>query len=168
MFKRISNAAPALAALLLGFAAACSSDKPTGPDQQASPLAGLSVGARNDTVTTPAPNNSGSGNFRGTVMGPSPVGATGDTLGMAPRIPGVVVSIYPRLADVNGQVTPGTLAGSVTTDAAGLFQLPTLPAGEYVVTFVPPSTSEYKGTYSIGSLRSNSNNYPWWVRLPKK
>ena len=169
MSKRVSFVAIAAAMLLSGMSTACSSDPVAGPDQQqSSPLAGLSAGARNDTVTTPAANSSGSGYFRGTVMGPSPVGATGDTLGTAPRISGVVVSIYPRLADVNGQVTPGVLAGSATTDAQGLFQLPTLPAGEYVVTFVPPTSGAYKGTYSIGSLRSNSSTYPWWVVLPKK
>jgi hypothetical protein len=156
------------ALMLAGLSAACSSDDTTGPEQQTSPLAGLVATARNDTVTTPAPTNTGSGYFRGTVMGASPVGATGDTLGAAPRIPGVVVTIYPRLADVNGQVAVGAVAGSTTTDAQGLFQLPTLPAGEYVVRFMPPESSAYSGTYSVASLRSNSSSYPWWTRLPPK
>lgn len=168
MFKRAYCSAVVSVLLLAGLASACSSEKSTGPGPQLSPLAGLGAVARNDTVTTPAPTNTGSGNFRGTVMGPSPVGATGDTLGSAPRVPGVVVSIYPRIADVNGQVTVGELAGSSTTGTDGLFQLPTLPAGEYVVTFVPPSSSVYKGSYSVGSLRNNSSSYPWWVVLPRK
>ncbi|MBC8088498.1 MAG: prealbumin-like fold domain-containing protein [Phycisphaerae bacterium] len=169
MSKRVSYGALASAILLGGISAACSSDKTTGPDQQqSSPLAGLSATARNDTVTTPSSTNTGTGYFRGTVMGPSPVGATGDTLGNAPRVSGVVVTIYPRLADVNGQLTVGALAGTATTNAQGLFQLPELPAGEYVVRFLPPETSAYKGTYSTGSLRSNSSTYPWWVVLPKK
>lgn len=168
MSRRVQYGVLVSALMLVGFTAACSSDDTTGPTQQVSPLAGLSATARNDTVTTPAPANTGSGYFRGTVMGPSAVGATGDTLSSAPRVPGVVVNIYPRLADVNGQVTVGAVAGTSTTNAQGQFQLPELPAGEYVVRFMPPEASAYKGTYSIGSLRSNSSSFPWWVVLPKK
>ncbi|MGV3710578.1 MAG: hypothetical protein ACO1Q7_17235 [Gemmatimonas sp.] len=157
------------AALLIATCvfAACS-DSSTEPQPQTSVLTGLSAGTRNDTVTTPAPNTSGSGNFRGTVMGPSVTGPGTDTLATSPRIANVTVTIYPRLADVNGEITLGAAAGSTTSNAQGQWTLPTLPAGEYVVTFVPPENSNYRGSYAFGPLRSNSNQYAWWVVLNKK
>ncbi len=147
---------------------ACS-DSNTEPQQPATGvLAGLSAGARNDTVTTPAPTATGSGNFRGTVMGPSVTGPGTDTLSTSPRIADVKVTIYPKLADVNGEIAVGPAAGSTTSDAQGQWTLPTLPAGDYVVTFVPPENSIYRGSYAFGPLRSNSNLYQWWVVLTKK
>lgn len=146
---------------------ACS-DSSTEPQPQTTVLSGLSASARNDTVTTPAPSATGTGNFRGTVMGPAVTGPGTDTLSTSPRIANVTVTIYPRLADVNGEITLGAAAGSTKSNAQGQWTLPTLPAGDYVVTFVPPENGIYRGTYSFGPLRSNSNQYAWWVVLPKK
>lgn len=165
--RQTSLALKAAVALALTGAAACSNDTTTNP-QSSSILAGLSATPSNDTNPSPSPVPSGTGNFRGTVMGPSVTGPGTDTLATSPRVAGVVVTIYPRLADLNGQITMGAAAGSTTTNVQGLFTLPTLPAGEYVVTFVPPPSSIYRGSYVFGPLRSNSNLFPWWVVLTKK
>ena len=156
-----------LAAFALAGAAACSDNVTTQP-QSTSVLVGLSATSSNDTVTSPVPTPSGSGYFRGTVMGPSLTGTGTDTLKTSPKIAGVVVTIYPRLADVNGAIAVGPAAGTTTSDAQGLWKLPTLPAGEYVVAFVPPESGIYHGSYAFGPLRSNSSQYPWWVVLNKK
>jgi hypothetical protein len=67
-----------------------------------------------------------------------------------------------------GVVQTGAEAGSVVTSTTGEFTLPTLPAGEYVVTFIPPAGSPYNGVYVSGRLDSNRSKYPWWVVLSKK
>jgi hypothetical protein len=150
------------AAAIIG---ACSNDSPTGPT--GSPLAGLSKSTTNDTSnTTHNPAGDGPGFFRGTVIGHSPAGGP-DTLTTAPRIAGVVVTIYTR--KLNGDVVePDEQKGTVTTGADGAFILPTLPAGEYVVTFVPPGDSGLSGVYVFGFLQHTSGDYPWWITLPKK
>ena len=132
------------------------------------PLAGLLATSSNDTsAATPPQANTDPGHFRGTVMAPGSPGGSGDTLATKPRIANVEVTIYPRVgSDLPPQ--PGPEAGSVTTGADGLFQLPTLPAGEYIVTFVPPENSQYAGVYAFGPLNGNSKDYPWWVTLPLK
>ena len=151
----------------LAVLAACGADAIVGPDT--SPLAGLNRTASNDSsVVTDSTNGSGPGFFRGTVMGPSVRGSGGDTLGTAPRIAGVVVTIYVKKPGVADTVAVGEAKGSVTTGADGQFTLPTLPAGEYVVTFVPPASSGYYGAYAFGPLREHSSQYPWWVVLAKK
>jgi hypothetical protein len=144
---------------------ACSDNSVTGPTS--TPLAGLSKSLTNDTSnTTHNPSGDGPGFFHGTVIGHSPAGGP-DTLTTAPRIAGVVVTIYTR--KLNGDaVEPDVQKGTVTTGADGLFTLPTLPAGEYVVTFVPPEGSGLSGVYVFGSLQQTSGDYPWWITLPKK
>jgi len=150
-----------------GILAGCASDLPL--EVNSSPLAGLDQTASNDSsVVTDSTFGSGPGFFRGTVMGPSVRGSGGDTLGTAPRIAGVVVTIYVKKPGVADTVAVGEAKGSVTTGADGLFTLPTLPAGEYVVTFVPPPNSGYHGAYAFGPLREHSGDYPWWVVLAKK
>lgn len=148
-------------------AAACTSDSPLVPD--GSPLAGLDVSTPGDTAnSTHSPTGMGPGYFRGTVLGPSAPGAGNDSLNTAPRIAGVVVTIYQRKMVPGDTVAVGDAKGSVTTSTDGKFTLPTLPAGEYVVTFVPPAASGYHGAYAFGPLRENSSDFPWWVVLAKK
>ena len=149
------------------IATACSTEPTVGPDS--SPLAGLDLSASGDTAnSTHSPSGMGPGYFQGTVLGPSSPGAGNDSLNTAPRIAGVVVTIYQRKAGTGDAVEAGDAKGSVTTGTDGKFTLPTLPAGEYVVTFVPPASSGYHGAYAFGPLRENSSQYPWWVVLAKK
>lgn len=132
-------------------------------------LAGLSITGRNDTVATPSPSVSGSGYFRATVRGPALLGAGNDSLSTSPKLAGVTATICPRVeSTLSSQLPVGPAAGSAVTDGQDQFQLPVLPAGEYVVTFVPPAGSIHQGVYAFGPLRSNRGEYPWWVVLPKK
>ena len=150
-----------------GVVAACSTDSPIQPT--GSPLAGLDLAEPGDTSnTTHQPTGSGPGFFRGTVLGPSLPGAGNDSLNTAPRIAGVVVTIYERKLGGADTSAVGDPKGTVTTGTDGKFTLPTLPAGEYIVTFVPPANSGYHGAYAFGPLRSNSSDYPWWIVLAKK
>jgi hypothetical protein len=162
---RLSRFAGAFSAALV--LAACSTESTVEPNT--GPLAGLDVTTANDSgrVDTPA-TGSGPGHFHGTVLGPSAPGAGNDSLNTAPRIAGVVVTIYERKLGGADTVAVGDAKGSVTTGTDGKFTLPTLPAGEYVVTFVPPANSPYHGAYAFGPLRQNSSDFPWWVVLAKK
>jgi hypothetical protein len=77
------------------------------------------------------------------------------------------VTAYPRLST---EPIPdvGPAAASVVTGADGKFQLPTLPGGEYVVTFNPPASSIYAGVWVTATAFDGSSEWPWWVVLPKK
>lgn len=134
------------------------------------PLTGLAKSTVTDsggsTMPTP-PASPTPGYFRGVVR--SSEGAAGpDTLGTSVKIPNVRVAAYPRLASAPDDTRTGPLAASVVTDANGLFQLPELPGGEYVVTFTPPEGSKYLGVWVTATAHSQSHTYPWWVTLPLK
>src|SRR5215218_2086916 len=74
---------------------ACGDTEPTQPNS--SPLAGLNKTVSNDSVETSNPTTtSGPGYFRGTVLGPALPGAGNDSLKTAPKIAGVVVTIFER------------------------------------------------------------------------
>jgi hypothetical protein len=147
--------------------AACDKAPITTPDN--SPLAGLSKSEVHDTSNAAhSPTGTGPGYFKGTVLAPALPGAGNDSLNTAPRIAGVVVTIYERDVTKDEGVAVGDAKGSVTTGADGKFQLPTLPAGEYIVTFVPPANSGYHGTYAFGPLYATSSDFPWWIVLAKK
>jgi hypothetical protein len=141
--------------------AACSDSSSTAPVR--SPLADLVHFTSADTSVSA--DQTGSGSFHGTVVGPSAAEAGADSMATAPRLAGVEVGIFPKVPSTDGTVTPGPQVGSAVTGADGTFQLPTLPAGEYIVTFVPPANSGYRGSYAFGPLRSNSSQFPWWVVL---
>lgn len=158
-----------LVTLLAGVAVACSEDSPTQPTL--SPLAGLrSEDARDSTGNAPPPPPTGTlspGTVRGTVLGPSAPGAGNDSLETAPRVADVVVTAYPIVA-MGAEPELGPAAGSATTDANGRFQLQSLPGGEYVVTFNPPTSSEYGGVWVTTVIHGGSDEHPWWVVLWKK
>jgi hypothetical protein len=102
-------------------------------------------------------------------MGHSPFPPGTDTLSTLPRIVGARVTAYthgqPTATDTLGV---GQQVASVTTDANGRFQLPTLPGGLYIVTIAPPAGSAYQGVYVAAMAYEHSADYPWWVVLPLK
>jgi hypothetical protein len=134
------------------------------------PLSGLAKSTLTDSAGTtppPTPASPSPGYFRGVVR--SSEGAQGpDTLGTSIKIPNVRVAAYPRLTSAPGDTKTGPLAASVTTDANGLFQLPELAGGEYVVTFTPPDGSKYLGVWVTATAHGQSSQYPWWVTLPTR
>lgn len=164
-------------ALVAGAVIGCA-DGSTAIDS--SPLDGLTRAASTDSgggppPTTPPPDSgatppvSGPGTFRGYVRGQSEPGTGPDTLASAPKLPNVRVTAYPRVQSSGADsIRLGPEASSALTDANGEFRLAELPGGEYVVTFVPPEGSIYRGVYATATANSQSVNYPWWVVLPKK
>lgn len=163
---RISRTAAALfsAASILAGAVACSNADPSGPENN--PLAGLTVATRGDSAPNeaPEPDSLGPGHFEGTLYGydPGP-----DTLANAVRIEGARVTAYER-EEANGQVVAGDQVASVFTNAQGFFRLPTLPGGSYVVTFVPPASSPYRGGWTSAQAWPHSGDSPWYIMLPRK
>lgn len=155
-------------ALLIGASTLACAES-TGPDAN-DVLAGLVAAAPQDSAggsVTPPTGTGGSGYFRGYVRGPNAPGTGGDTLATSPRIAGVVVRAYPIVGGTSSGPELGALAGEVTTNAQGAFTFPTIPAGEYVVTFRPPASSGYQGIWVYGPIHSTSHEFPWWVTLPR-
>jgi hypothetical protein len=129
------------------------------------PLAGLSRGNANDTIVgNHTPGVTTPGSFHGYVIG---TGTGPDTIATAPRIVGATITAYPHLGYDGETPRVGEAAGSVTTDANGFFQFPTIPGGDYVVTIRPPASSEYKGQYATTHISNVSNTGNWWVVLSK-
>ena len=62
----------------------------------------------------------------------------------------------------------GTVVANIVTDANGDWQLPTMSGGEYVVTFVPPDGSKYRGVWAVAIAHSGSNQQAWFIMLPVK
>jgi hypothetical protein len=152
-----------LATVVLALAAACSGDDPASPGDD--PLAGLTAATRGDTAPEAPPDlPRGPGYFVGTVYGydPGP-----DTLASAVKLAGVRVSAFTRV-DTGEGVTAGRQVATVLTDAKGFFQLPTLPGGEYVVTFVPGAASPYRGGWTTAGAWQQSGDNPWYIMLARK
>jgi hypothetical protein len=162
---RFSRSPLVLLLAALVTVAACSDSSPSAPDS--SPLAGLTKAARNDTAPTP-PNNTeplAPGSFHGTIYGyePGP-----DTLKNSERLAGVKVTAYPRLRSSTDTLGVGAPTASVLTNSSGEFQLPTMPGGEYVVTFNPPTGSKYRGGWTVATAFAESNAHAWWIMLAVK
>lgn len=155
------------------FLAACAEQGPTPID--GSPLTGLSRAATNDSTGTPVPppptGTTTPGYVRGTVMAPSTNAPPGtDTLATATRIVGAKVTAYPRVRSTTDTLGAGPMAAQVETNNKGEFQLPTLPGGEYIITFNPPASQSavYGGVWTVTTIHSNSHANPWWIVLWKK
>jgi hypothetical protein len=134
-----------------------------------SPLAGLTRVTTNDSSTAPPPSTPTPGYFRGTVRGYSTTSGP-DTLATAVRLPNVRVTAYPRIESRTDTLGTGPAAGSVLTDANGEFTMPTMPGGEYIVTFNPqaPEDSQYRGGWTVTTVHERSQESPWFIMLPKK
>jgi hypothetical protein len=160
-------------ALTASVVVACSESSPTEVDQE-SPLTGLVQGQGNDSVGAPPPpppTNPTPGRVRGTVLAPSIGAPPGqDTLATATRIVGARVTAYPRLRSTTDTLGVGAIAAQVVTDAKGEFLLPTLPGGEYIITFNPPAAHQatYGGVWTVSTIHQNSHLHPWWIVLWKK
>jgi len=147
---------------------ACSDGGPAPVDDN-SPLAGLARVSTNDSAGAPAPANPTPGYFRGMVRGYSPASGP-DTLANAVKLPNVRVTAYPRIESRTDTLGTGPAAGSVLTDANGEFTMPTIPGGEYIVTFNPqaPEDTQYRGVFTVATVHATSHEYPWFIMLPKK
>ena len=148
---------------LLAATSSCSDTDPGAPDGD--PLAGLAAATRGDTAAAPPPEAPPSpGYFRGTVYGyePGP-----DTLASAVRLDDVRVTAYVR-AETSEGVVAGRQVATVLTNTEGFFQLPTLAGGEYVVTFVPPAASPYRGGWTTAGAWQQSGDNPWYIMLPRR
>lgn len=151
-----------VAAAVMALAVAACSDEPASPSS--SPLAGLSLGNSNDTtIGNPTPGVT-PGSFHGFVVGR---GTGPDTMATAPRIMGATITAFPHLGFDGETPRVGDAVGSVTTDANGFFQFPTIPGGAYVVTVKPPAGSDDKGQYVLAHISSVSNSGNWWLVLSK-
>ena len=151
------------AVALLATTASCSDSDPGAP--AGDPLAGLTAATRGDTADArPTVAPSSPGHFVGTVYGYE---AGPDTLASAVRLDDVRVTAYVRAESAEG-VVAGRQMAMVLTDAQGIFRLPTLPGGEYVVTFVPPATSPYRGGWTTAGAWQQSGDHPWHIMLPRR
>lgn len=156
------RALPIAAAVAVALTiAACAGDSGTNPTKDL--LAGLAHVTSNDTVIgTPPVDNPTPGSFHGFVIGH---GTGVDTMVTAPRIVGATVTAYPQLGFDGDTPRLGNSVGSVTTDAAGAFQFPEIPGGNYVVLVQPPAGSGYRGVYILATISNVSNSGNWWVVL---
>jgi hypothetical protein len=153
--------------LLVALSSASCADRAPTQSGNENPLAGLSTAGRNDTPQAPQnPSESSPGFFRGTVWGYVP--GRPDTLETAERLAGVRVTAYPRVPSSTEPYAVGPAAAAVTTDANGEFVLPTLPGGEYAVTFTLPASSKYVAGWTVGVAYSQSGDHPWWIMLAAK
>jgi len=168
MQKLTRSPVHALAVLAAIVGIACS-DTPEGPiATSSSPLAGLLKGLANDSApTAPGSSTLGSGAIHGTVRGQSAPGSGPDTMATAARVSGVKVTAY-KLVLEGTTPTAGAQVAATTTDSTGAFALPSLPGGNYVVTFVPPNDSKYRGQYVFGPVNSETDRFPWYIVLSNR
>jgi len=121
----------------------------------------------------PSPVLGGPASLRGVVRAPTG-GASTDSIMTARRVPGVVVRAYPLNVSASrpsGRASPtnlsivGGMAATATTNAAGEFQLPTMPAGMYKLSFAPAS-APYVWTWVFAEVTITRDTVRWWVTLP--
>jgi hypothetical protein len=161
-----------IAALATGFfvslGVACADGGPEPIEN--SPMAGLiRVTGVDSGTTTPPPAGVTPGYFRGTVRGYSNTNGP-DTAATAVLLPNVRVTAYPRIVSSTDTLGVGPAAGTTLTSATGEWQLPTMPGGEYVVTFNPqaPQDTQYRGAWTVATVHAYSHESPWYIMLPPK
>ena len=151
---------------LLSFGVAACDDDANGPATD--PLAGLVTAERGDTAEAP-PNQTpdGPGHFQGFVKGYTP--GVVDTNSTIVPLANVRVTAYRSEAQgTSAQPEAGDAVATAFSNANGAWTLPTLPGGEYIVTFVPPAGSNYHGGWTVGQAWSSSGDSPWQIFLSKK
>lgn len=159
------------AVLAAAAVTACAEEKLA--PQPGDKLTGFSVGEIKDTAVT--------GGSPSTTNGPGPiqvggivkgVGVGSDTMATAPKLEGVVVKAYKHLGYSGNDVRVGDEIGTLTTDANGWFGWFSLPPGNYVVSFTPPASGPFRGTYvtyeSQGAPAGTTVAWTWGIFLPRK
>lgn len=147
---------------LVTTVAACSADvvSPT-----VDPLAGLQSGEELDISDGfTSPSDPGAMAFHGYVLG-APLSTNypgGDSLTTWPRVAGVEITVYAFTGfDSNLRPVAGAKLGSVTSDANGYFRYTSqLADDEYVISFVPPAGSPYRGSFWVYTIKAE-----WSQRL---
>jgi hypothetical protein len=117
---------------------------------------------------SPPPTPTGPGVFQGVIAGEgeSTPERSADALG--PDLPNVRVTVYQIAARTSvGGLRLGQEVATTVSNSFGEFQLPEIPGGEYVVTFVPPDGSAYQGAYWVATAHPNEVPVFWRVVLPK-
>lgn len=171
-----------LSLALLAFGVACQrpdATDPTGLAHEYDVRQRVATDSGGTPLPPPPPDEEGPGFWRGVVR--SNFGTMGpDTLLTSARLAGVIVRAIP-MNGATGPVSPGTgpvgpatippgmgpIAAVDTTDAQGMFHLPTLPGGRYIVTFEPSNDDhEWAWVYAVAS--PSSGNLPWWVTLNRR
>ena len=154
----------ALTLALAALVAACGDD-PSSPADGAS-LDGFVSAQRNDSTGGPPPDTvaEGPGRFKGIVRGYTP-GAV-DTTATLVVLGNVKVTAYEYEGTMNQPALRDPVAQTFS-DLQGRFELPTLPGGNYVVTFVPPASSGYRPGWTIGWAWPRSGDNDWQIHLPK-
>jgi len=88
------------------------------------------------------------------------------------KLQGVRVAAYPYLLELNPDGSPkaGPEEAFALTNADGVFQLPTLKGGVYVVTITPqpPNDAVWIGGWTVATAYAHSNDNGWWIYLPRK
>jgi len=85
----------------------------------------------------------------------------------APRLQNVAITVYEHLGWTGSEPNLGDVAATMTSDANGAFESPTLPGGEYLITFIPPAATGYRGVWVTTTIHAGSSEGNWWVVLPK-
>jgi hypothetical protein len=80
------------------------------------------------------------------------------------------VTAYPRIASSTDTLGVGPAAGTTLTSATGEWQLPSMPGGDYVVTFNPqaPQDTQYRGVWTVATAHATSHEGSWYIMLPPK
>lgn len=148
----------------LVVAAACS-DSPTSSADDRS-LEGLVTLSLDDSVNGPPDDTvpDGPGHFKGVVRGWDP--SVSDTMASLVPLPNVRVTAYERDGTVQ-QPELGDPVAQTFSNQQGHWELPTVPGGEYIITFVPAASSGYRSGWTLGFAWPGSGNNTWGISLPK-
>ena len=147
----------------------CADQGPTADNTDLSLLVRL---ASPDSATGPDPvaaPPTGPGFFQGVVAGEGTPSTERSIDVLGPDLPDVRVTVYPLLeSSAPAMPQMGAAIDTRVTNAYGEFETAEIPGAKYVVTFVPPNGSIYKGAYWIATAHPHDVPVFWRVVLPKK